>query len=255
MKWELCLHQASLENELFFYKLRWSYLFRNKAKSLDKVTTWTVFHQTSLSENIIFNNDEWIKVRLTACKKEIIYKNLFFCLNIGSISKSDLKLIICSTLEQLYAPPNKELVVRCLPPSPAITASKFHHGPYSHPFPSPLWTCCFALRPGSPRATTYETSDTGQQVNLLAPNPSDPNIYLAILYIFHLWWFFFLYVVIPASICLPFSLPPFFPLNPIMGPYEWIEGFMWGCFCQGGEGSEGLKAADWERQRAKWASQ
>lgn len=48
--------------------------------------------------------------------------------------------------------------------------------------------------------------------------------------------FFPLYVVIPASIRLPFSLPPFFPLNLIMGLYEWIEGFMWGCFCQGVEG-------------------
>lgn len=49
---------------------------------------------------------------------------------------------------------------------------------------------CFAIKPRSTRATTYETSDTGQQVNLLAPYPSDPNIHLAILYIFHPWWFF-----------------------------------------------------------------
>lgn len=26
---------------------------------------------------------------------------------------------------------------------------------------------------------------------------------------------------------------PLFALNFIMGLYEWIEGFMWGCFCQG----------------------
>lgn len=76
------------------------------------------------------------------------------------------------------------------------------------PPPQPQ-TSCFAIRPESPRATTYETSDTGQQVNLLAPNPCDPNIYLAILYIFHPWWFFFLMLSSHLPSVCPFLFPPF----------------------------------------------
>lgn len=44
--------------------------------------------------------------------------------------------------------------------------------------------CCFTIKPGrTTRPTTYETSDTGQQVILLAPCLSDPTIHLAVLYI------------------------------------------------------------------------
>lgn len=53
-----------------------------------------------------------------------------------------------------------------------------------YPIPRP---CFFPIKPGSTtRPTTYETPDSGQQVSLLAPNLSDPNIHLALLYIFHL---------------------------------------------------------------------
>lgn len=43
-------------------------------------------------------------------------------------------------------------------------------------------SCCFTIKPGNTtRTTTYETSDAGQQVNLIAPHLSDLNIHLAIL--------------------------------------------------------------------------
>lgn len=75
-----------------------------------------------------------------------------------------------------------------------------------YPIPRP---CFYTIKPGSTtRPTTYETPDSGQQVSLLAPNLSDPNIHLALLYIFHLWWFFS--IIIQPSIHLALPPPSFY---------------------------------------------
>lgn len=59
---------------------------------------------------------------------------------------------------------------------------------------------------------THETSDTGQQVNLLAPYLSDPSIHLAILYIFHLWCIFFFFYHHPTIHPSILAFPPSFSL-------------------------------------------
>lgn len=97
---------------------------------------------------------------------------------------------------------------------------------------------CFAIESRSTRATTYETSETGQQVNLLAPYPSDPDIHLAILYIFHPWWFFS--IVIPPSIHLPFSLSSF-SLEFYNGPLRVDRRIYVGLFLWRKEKNKGLR--------------
>lgn len=120
--------------------------------------------------------------------------------------------------------------------------------------PSPDPACCFTIKPGSTtRPTTYETSDTGQQVNLLAPYLSDPTIHLAIVNIFHLWCIFFCHHPAIHPSTFP-SIYPYLPsLHVIMGCYEWIEGFMSVCIYEGEKRTkerERLEKFRRERRRA-----
>lgn len=66
-------------------------------------------------------------------------KTIFFNIVWTKKSNFDLKSMNCTALQQLYAPMNKRLAVRRLPPSPAITASKFHRAlPSTPPKPPAL---------------------------------------------------------------------------------------------------------------------
>lgn len=106
--------------------------------------------------------------------------------------------------------------------------------------------CCFTIKPGSTtRPTTYETSDTGQQVNLLAPYLSDPTIYPAILYIFHLWCIFS--IITKPSIHPPFhpstiACPPSFSLACCNGPLLVDRGIYVGLYLWRREKNKGEKA-------------
>ena len=107
------------------------------------------------------------------------------------------------------------------------------------------------------RPTTYETSDTGQQVNLLAPCLSDPTIYLAILYIFHLWCIFSIItkpsihpLFHPSTIACPLS----FSLACYNGPLRVDRRIYVGLYLWGREKNKGEKEI-WKNAGGKGGGQ